>query len=125
MIRDLRAESLALVRISNRRIARGTNHSGGARSHRESSLLERKHCDLEALAFFANQVFLRHPHILQRKVSGVSGADAQLAVNCSRSESLHASLNDEAGHARMVAFSPLLFLGPAKEKKIVGRVRQA
>ena len=99
MVRDLGAERFALVRVSNRRITRSANHSRGARGHRESSLLERKHCYLETFAFFADQILFRHAYVLEREVPSIAGADAELAVNCSRSESFHSTLNDETGHS--------------------------
>src|SRR5438270_12575462 len=99
MIRDLGAECLALVRVSDRRITRSANHPRGASSHGKPSLLERKHRYLETFAFFADQIFFGHAYVLERKVPGVSGANAELAVNCARSESFHPALNDETGHS--------------------------
>jgi len=41
---------------------------------RLTTVLESEHRDLKSLAFFAHHVFLRHPHILQRKVTRVAGS---------------------------------------------------
>src|SRR5712692_2558616 len=122
MIRDLRAECFALVCISHGRITRGANHSGGAGGDGESSLFQCEHSDLEAFAFFADQVFFRHAHVLQRKVSGVAGANAELAVNRSRSEASHGALDDEAGHAGVITLATLLFVSPAKEKEVISHI---
>ena len=81
MVRDLGAERLALVRVSNRRITRSANYSRGAGGDSKSSLLERKHRDLETFAFFADEVCFRNAHVLQRKISGVAGANSHLPVN--------------------------------------------
>src|SRR6266446_1513323 len=124
MVRDLGAECLALVRVSDRRITRSANHSRGAGGDSKPSLLERKHRYLETFAFFADQVFFRHTCVLEREVACVARANAELAVNRSRSESFHSTLYDETGHSRMIAVPPFLFICPAKEKKIVGRVSE-
>src|SRR5712692_3619525 len=99
MICDLRTEGLARIRVSDRGIARCANHSRCAGRNRESSLFEGEHRDLEPLAFFADEVTFRHAHVLPRKISGVPGADAELAVKRSRGEALHRPLNYKAGHA--------------------------
>src|SRR5205823_924268 len=99
--------------------------ASSSRSNRVSSLLEREHRDLEAFALFAQAIRCRHARVLKRKIARVAGANAQLAVNCSGSETLHAALYDETGHSRMIAFATLLFIAPTKEKKVVGRVCQA
>src|SRR5438067_3361726 len=124
MVRDLGAECFALVRVSNRRITRSANNSRGAGGDSKSSLLERKHRDLETFAFFAYQILFWHAYVLERKVSSIAGANAEFAVNCSRSESFHSTLNDETGHSGMIAVPSFLLICPAKEKKIVGSVRE-
>ena len=50
---------------------------------------------LKSFALFSDSIGRRHAHVLQRKISGVAGADTQLAVDGSGGETLHASLNDE------------------------------
>src|SRR5438132_2815084 len=122
MVRDLGAECLPLVRVSNRRITRSANHSRGAGGHSKPSLLERKHRDLKTFAFFADQILFWHAYVLERKVSSIAGANAELAVDCSRSESFHTTLNDETGHSCVIPIPSFLFVCPAKEKKIVGSV---
>src|SRR5712692_6210496 len=99
MVCNLGAERFALVRVSNRRITRSANYSRGPGGDGKPSLFERKHRYLEAFAFFADQIFFWHTHILEREVPSIAGANAELAVNCSRSESFHTTLNDETGHS--------------------------
>src|SRR5258708_30794153 len=122
MIRDLGAESLALHCIRDRSIARGADEASSSRGHREPPLLQCEHCDLETLAFLAQQVFLRHARVLQTEVAGVAGANAHLAVNRARGKTFHRALDDEAGHPGVIALAPLLFISPAKEEKVVSRV---
>src|SRR6185503_5092652 len=103
MVGDLSAEGFALVGVSDRSIPRCPNYSSRARSHREPSLLESKHCDLKAFTFLTDEVFFRHSHVLQTEIAGVAGPDAQLCVNRSRGKTLHASLNNKARHSGMIA----------------------
>ena len=42
----------------------GSARPGGSGCNGVTTLLEREHCDLEALAFFTNHVFLWHSHVL-------------------------------------------------------------
>src|SRR6185503_6386359 len=98
----LRAKRLTRVRIRHRRIARRTNYSRGPRRYRVTPLLERKHRDLETLAFFTNHVLLRHPHILQRKITRIPGANPKLSVNRARRKPLHAALDDETRHTGVI-----------------------
>src|SRR6266851_1580290 len=115
VIRDLRAKRLALICIGYRRISRGSNYARRSSSHRVATLLEREHRNLKSLAFFTDHVRLRNTHILKRKITGVAGANSQLAVNSARRESFHASLDDETRHAGVISLSPLLLISPAKE----------
>jgi hypothetical protein len=88
-------------------------------------LFQGKHGDLEAFAFFTQQILFGDVHVLQRKVTGVACANAELSVNSSRSEPFHATLNDEAGHARMIAVPLFLFIGPAEKEEVVGEIGEA
>src|SRR6185436_12600458 len=65
VIRDASAKRFALVCISDRSVTRGAYDSSSSGRNRVTSLLERKHRDLEALALFADHVLLRHAHVLQ------------------------------------------------------------
>src|SRR5215510_5446884 len=124
MVRDLRAECLAGVCIGNGSVARSADHARRARSNRVTTLLQREHRDLEALTFFTNHVLLGHTYVLQRKITRIAGPYAELAVNRSRREPLHGALDDKTRHAGVIALASLLFIGPAKEKKVVGDVGQ-
>src|SRR5215470_7231681 len=107
MVRDLRAECLTFQRICDGSVARRANDAGRARRDGVSALFKREHRDLEALAFFTDTIFFRHAYVLERKVSGVTGTDAELAVYRSRSEPLHRSFDDETGHPGVIAFATL------------------
>ena len=63
-------------------------------------------------------------HVLQAEITGVAGANPQLAVKSAGRKSFHTTFDDKAGHALVIALPPLLFIGPAKEKKVVRRIRQ-
>src|SRR5215467_3257070 len=99
MMRDRGAESFPLVGISDRGVARRANHASGAGCDREPALLEREHGNLKSLAFFTDEVPLRHAHVLERKISGIARADAELAVNRARGETGHRALDNETRHA--------------------------
>src|SRR5215210_2465793 len=124
MVGDLGAESFALERVSHRSIARGPDYSRRTSSDGVTSLLQSKHRDLKTFALFADPISRRHTHVLQRKITGVASANAELAVNRPGSEALHAALDYEARHARVIALAPFLFVSPTKEKEVVGDIRE-
>src|SRR5690349_15665511 len=80
-VRDLLTLDLASIRIRDRRVTRRADDTGRTRSHGVSSVLEREHRDLESLTFLTEHVRCRHADVLQRKVTGVTGANAKLAVD--------------------------------------------
>src|SRR6476659_6886651 len=99
MVCDLGAEGFAFKRVSDRRVTRSANDSSCAGRDCVTTLFKCEHRNLETLAFFANQVFFGHAHILQRKSAGVAGTNTQLAVNGARGETLHRTLNNETRYA--------------------------
>src|SRR5205085_5085215 len=98
------------------------DYASRSRGHGVAPLLQGEHRDLEALALLADHVLGGHADLLQGEVAGVARAYAHLAVNRPRREPLHPALDDEAGHACVVALPSLLLVRPAEEEEVVGHV---
>src|SRR6185503_13611998 len=63
--------------------------------------------------------------ILEREVACIAGTNSKLAVDSAGRKPFHRALDDETRHSTMIPVSSLLFIGPAKEQKIIGDIGQA
>src|SRR5689334_12516919 len=99
MLADLDAEGLALFRVLRARVAAGADEAGRAGRHGEASLVEREHRDLESFARPAEQVLLRHFHLVHLEEAGIAREDAPLLLERAAREALERAFDDEGADA--------------------------
>ena len=66
---DLLAELHTLVRVLNRRLAAGASETHGSGAATEPRVVQIRHANLEAVAFLAQHVFLRHLAIVEEQLA--------------------------------------------------------
>ena len=96
---DRCAEGLAVARPLQGGLVRGTGDADRLRGDADASGIEHAHRDREALAFFAQQVFLRQHVVGELDLAGGRGADAELRLGLAGVEARQLGVDDEGRHA--------------------------
>ena len=89
----------ALFGVSESRFIGALADAESLRGNADTAAIEGLHGNAEALALFAEQVFLRHFDVVEHKFSCRGGADAHLVVGIAEAEPLPAFFYNEGGNA--------------------------
>src|SRR5262245_24091675 len=124
MLSDFDAEGLALPRVLHARVAASADESRRSSGHREATLIQRKHRNLESFTGAPEQVAFRHLHIVHLEPAGIAGEDAPLLLHRSARKPLERPLDDECAQAGGIALALLLYARPGDHDEGVGDVRE-
>src|SRR5690606_36083667 len=94
-IRDALAESLALRDVVHRDVERDLGGGEIAHGTQQPLFREEVHEVVEAAVHFAEQVLLRHLHVVEEELGGVLALQPHLLQVAAAFESFHAALDDE------------------------------
>src|SRR6185436_19353473 len=86
VLADRLAECLTLARVLDGTLEARTYLSDSSGGHREATLVEPVHRDLEALSFLADQVLRRDLDVLEEELSGRPRPDPELVLGVRRRE---------------------------------------
>src|SRR5579875_1262971 len=92
---DRLAELPALARVGDRVVGRALRDADRLRGRAETRFLERRERDRQALADLADDVAVRHAHVLEDRLAGRRRADAELVLELAHAEARPVGLDDE------------------------------
>ena len=99
LLADRLAELDAFLGVFHRGLVGALGDAKSLGSNADAAAVQGGHGDLEALSFLAEQVLLRHLHVIEIQLTCGGGTDAELVIVFLKSEALPALFHDQGADA--------------------------
>ena len=118
MIANRHTESFTLLGIFQRGFQRSLDEAGCARTDGVAPVVQRRHCNFEAFAFFAQTVGNGNAHIIKENAASVASPNAKFAVQRMRLNAFKRAFDDKRRHAALFLF----LVGIGYHQEMVGKI---